>query len=171
MATVYLQGKACNTNGDLPEIEKPAPDFVLTTTKLKDKTLTNFSGSLKLIYTVSSLDSMVCANTTKTLNELTGQLENTQVFVISADLPFALQKFCKQNKLKNITTLSMMRDKKFAEDYGVLLIDGPLAGLCARAVFILDENNNLIYKELVSDITHSPDFNLAMKKLDNYAYL
>lgn len=171
MTTVYLQGKECHTNGDLPEIDKPAPDFSLTTTKLKERNLESFSGSAKLIYTVSSLDSMVCANTTKTLNELAGELENGQILVISADLPFAQQKYCKQNKLKNITTLSMMRDRKFAEDYGVLLIDGPLAGLAARAIFILDQNNTLVYKELVDDITHSPDFNRALKELDHYAYL
>jgi len=171
MTTVYLQGKECHTIGELPEVGKPAPDFSLTTTKLKEKNLASFSGSAKLIYTVSSLDSMVCANTSKTLNELASELENVHVIVISADLPFAQQKFCKQNKLKNMTILSMTRDKKFAEDYGVLLVDGPLAGLATRAVFILDQDNTLVYKELVNDITQSPDFNLALKKLDNYAYL
>ena len=171
MARVYLQGKACQTNGELPELEQKAPDFSLTTTKLKDKNLSSFSDTYKLIYTVTSLDSMVCTNTTKTLNELAADLEKTEVLIVSADLPFALQKFGKQNKLKNITTLSMMRNKSFAKNYGVLLVDGPLAGLCTRAVFVLDQDNTLIYKELVEDITHSPDFNSAIEKLNNYAHI
>ena len=171
MATVSLQGKECQTNGELPELNNKAPDFSLTTTKLKEKNLASFDDSFKIIYSTPSLDSMVCANTTKTLNDLAGELENTSVLVVSADTPFALQKFGKQNKLKNITTLSMLRNKHFAKDYGVLLVNGPLAGLCTRAVFVLDQSNTLIYKELVEDITLSPDFNSAIEKLNNYAHL
>jgi len=165
MATVYLQGNECHTNGTLPEVGQQIPDFNLFNIKLKEKTLSSFSGKSKLIYSVSSLDTMVCANTTHTLNELAANVTNSEILVVSADLPFAQQRIKKQNKLKNVTLLSMMRDRKFAEDYGILLIDGALAGLATRAVFVTDADNNLIYKELVNDITESPDFNQALKHL------
>lgn len=165
MSSVFLQGDECHTNGEPPEAGQQAPDFSLTSTQLKEKKLTDFSGFSKLIYTVPSLDTMVCADTTKQLNELASEQENLKVIVISADLPFAQQRFCKQNKLKNITPLSMMQDKQFAKDYGILLTDGPLAGLCARAVFILDSTNKILHTELVNDIAHSPDFKFALESL------
>ena len=146
MASVLLQGRECQTNGDLPPINQQAPDFCLTSTKLKDKTLASFSGSNKLIYTVPSLDTMVCADTTKALNKLAEKFAETKIIVVSADLPFAQQRFCKQHNTKRITTLSMMRDKQFAIDYGILLTSGPLAGLSSRAVFVLDCNNKILHK-------------------------
>ncbi|HFE38531.1 MAG TPA: thiol peroxidase, partial [Gammaproteobacteria bacterium] len=127
MAQVYLQGKACQLGGELPETGRQAPDFLLVSTRLKDMNLASFADSKKLIYTVPSLDTMVCAKTTKTLNELAVGWDNMNVLVVSADLPFAQQRFIKQHKLKNITALSMMRNKQFAIDYGVLLMDGSLA--------------------------------------------
>ena len=158
MTQVYLQGKACQTNGDLPAVGRQAPDFSLISNDLKTKNLGSYSDVKKLIYIVPSLDTMVCAKTTKALNALAEDWEAIQLLVVSADLPFAQQRFIKQSKLKNITTLSMMRDKQFATDYGVLLVDGPLAGLAARAVLVLDRDNKIQHTELVSDITRSPDF-------------
>lgn len=166
MASVSLRGKVCQLNSELPKLGHQVPAFSLISTKLKEKTLASFAEVPKLIYTVSSLDSMVCAETTIALNELATDIPNAQVIVVSADLPFALQRFCKDNKpKKNVNILSMMKDRQFAMDYGVLMVDGPLAGLAARAVFVLDSDNELKYSELVSDITQSPDFNLALKSL------
>ena len=158
MAQTKLQGNVCNTIADLPALGTVAPDFVLQDNKLADQSLAAFSGSTKLIYTVPSLDTMLCAKTTKQLDELAQQNTQVQFIVVSTDLPFAQQRFCKQSKLKHITTLSMMRSKKFAKDYGVLLVDGPLAGLTARAVFVLDKTDHVIYTELVEDIANAPDF-------------
>lgn len=166
MTTVNLRGKACQLRGDAPNVGEHAPDFSLVSTKFKEKTLASFSGATKLIYTVSSLDSMVCADTTVELNALAADIPDVQVIVVSADLPFAQQRFCKDHKpQKNVSIVSMMNDRQFAIDYGVLLIEGPLAGLAARAVFVLDSENEVKYTELVSDLTHSPDFNLALKSL------
>lgn len=165
MANTQLQGNNCQTNGDLPVTGSPAPDFHLVSSKLEDCSLANFKDKAKLLYVVPSLDTMVCAKTTKQLNELAGEYTDASILVISADLPFAQQRFCKQNKLKNIQTLSMMRSRNFAKDYGVLLIDGPLAGITARAVFVLDANNKILMSELMQDITHEPDFTKALSFL------
>ena len=142
-----------------------AADFVLQDNKLADQTLATFADTVKLIYSVPSLDTMVCAETAKQLDELAQQNPQIQFIVVSTDLPFAQQRFCKQNKLKHITTLSLMRSKKFAKEYGVLLVDGPLAGLTARAVFALNKDNHIIHSELVDDITNAPDFGKAIDLL------
>jgi len=165
MATTSLQGSTCNTNASLPVIGNQAPDFTLLNVKMKENSLQNFSGKFKLIYAVPSLDTMVCADTTKKLNELASEYSNTDFMVISADLVFAQQRFCKQNKIKKLIPLSMMRSKQFAEDYGLLLIDGPLAGLSARAIFVLDSSNKILHVELVDDIAKEPDFKTALSFL------
>lgn len=169
MAITALQGKPCNTNRSLPSIDSDAPDFTLLDTKLKKKSLSDFTSNYKLLYVIPSLDTMVCANTTIKLNDLVSAISNVDVLVISADLPFAQQRFCKQNKLKNLKTYSMAMSgqNKFAEDYGVLLIDGALAGLAARAVFVLDKNNQIRYAELLPDITHEPNFETAINTFNS----
>lgn len=161
MAQTSLQGKVSNTNASVPDAGSVAPDFTLLNTKLKQKSLSDFGGEFKFIYAVPSLDTMVCENTAKTLNELAAEYSNVDFLVISADLPFAQQRFCKQHKIKKVIPLSMMRSKQFAEDYGLLLIDGALAGLSARAVFVLDSSNQILHVELVDDIAKEPDFNTA----------
>ena len=165
MAKTKLQGSDCNTIGDIPAVGTQAPDFLLLDDKLTEQTLASYSGSPKLLYVVPSLDTMLCAKTAKELDELAQQTSDIHFIVISSDLPFAQQRFCKQNKLKHIKTLSLMRSRKFAKDYGVLLIDGPLAGLTARAVFALDAHNKIVYNELVNDIAKAPDFAKALKSL------
>jgi len=166
MAKTNLSGQECNTNGNLPGVDNPAPAFCAVNFKLEEICLEQLGKGNKLIYSVPSLDTHVCAKTTKTLNEMAAKLENTSCYVISADLPFAQQRFSKQNKLKNITTLSLMQSKQFAEDYGVLLIDGPLKALTARAVFVLNPSNTIIYEELTDDIAGEPDFNAAIQSLN-----
>lgn len=165
MATTILQGVVCHTNSELPPIGQLAPDFCALNFKLEETCLSQFDGKQKLIYSVPSLDTFVCAKTSKALNELASNLNNTACIIISADLPFAQQRFCKENKLKNITALSLMQSKQFAEDYGVLLIDGPLKALTARALFVLDATNTLIHEELTADIAAEPDFEAATKHL------
>ena len=167
MAQTSLQGQTCNTNASLPNTGDDAPGFTLLNTRLEEKSLTDFSGEFKLLYVVPSLDTMVCANTTKKLNELAGEYLTTDFIVISADLPFAQQRFCKQNKIKKVIPLSMMRTRQFAEDYGLLLVDGALAGLTARAVFVLDANNKIVHQELSEDIANEPDFESAFTFLKN----
>ena len=164
MATVTLKGTAVNTSGELPATGSRAPDFVLTDTALRDRTLAEYAGRRKLLYIFPSIDTSVCAASTRRFNELaTGN--NAVLLMISADLPFAHKRFCEAEDLKNITTLSLMRSRKFAEDYGVLITDGPLAGVTARAVVVLDENDRVLYTELVAEIAQHPDYDKAAAAL------
>jgi thiol peroxidase len=162
MAQVTLGGNPIHTNGDLPAVGAKAPDFKLTSGELKDLTLADFKGKKKILNIVPSLDTPICATSTRKFNETAGKLPNTVVLVVSADLPFASSRFCTTEGLKNVTSLSLMRDKNFAKDYGVLIQDGPLAGVCARAVVVVDENDKVVYKQLVPEIKQEPDYDKAL---------
>ncbi len=165
MATTHLKGNPVHTNGDLPQVGSTAPDFKLVAGDLSDKGLGEFSGRRKVLNIVPSLDTAVCAASARHFNQDASSLSNTVVLVISADLPFAQGRFCSNEGLENVVPLSMMRDKQFATDYGVLQVDGPLAGLCARAVVVLDENNRVLYTQLVDEITTEPDYESALAVL------
>lgn len=166
MASITLKGNRVTTNGDLPKIGTKAPDFTLTAEDLSDKTLESFKGKRKLLNIVPSLDTGVCAASTKKFNAAAKDFNDAVFLVISADLPFAQQRFCKAEGLKNVFTLSAMRNRNFAKDYGVLIQDGPLAGITARAVVVLDQNNEVLYTELVPEITHEPDYDNALAALE-----
>ena len=165
MATITFIGKSVHTNGELPAVGSTAPDFKLVTVDLKDVSLADFTGKKKLLNIVPSLDTSVCALSTHKFNEHAKTHPDTVVLVISADLPFAQKRFCGNDGLVNVVPLSMMRSRKFAKDYGVLQEDGPLAGLTARAVVVLDENNRVRYTELVPEIAQEPDYNAALAAL------
>jgi len=155
---VTLKGNICNTMGTLPKVGSRAPDFKLVDKDLKERSLKDFQGK-KLIAAVPSLDTGVCLTSAKKFNE---RIKGVTLIYISADLPFAGARVCKVENLGKVHTLSMMRNKDFAVDYGVLLVDGPLEGLCARAIFVLDENNKILYSELVSEITEEPNYEAAI---------
>jgi thiol peroxidase len=163
MANVTLKGTPIHTNGDLPAVGAKAPDFKLTGSDLADVTLADFRGKRKVLNIVPSLDTAVCATSTRKFNEKAGRLSNTVVLVISADLPFASKRFCTTEGLQNVVPLSLMRDKRFAKDYGVLLEDGPLQGICARAVVVLDERDVVVHRQLVPEIGQEPDYEAALK--------
>ncbi|MDS4030314.1 MAG: thiol peroxidase [Candidatus Contendobacter sp.] len=165
MATLTFKGNPIHTNGDLPTVGAIAPDFKLVTTSLGDVTLADFAGKKKLLNIVPSLDTPVCALSTRKFNEHAKAHPGTVILIISADLPFAQKRFCGNEGLNNVVTLSMMRSRKFAKDYGVLLEDGPLAGLTARAVVVLDETNVVRHVELVPEIAQEPDYEAALATL------
>jgi len=165
MATIALQGNPIHTHGALPVAGNPAPDFSLVTTDLQDVSLASYAGKKKLLNIVPSLDTGVCATSTRKFNESAGQLADTVVLVISADLPFASGRFCAAEGLSNVVALSMMRSRQFAKDYGVLITDGPLAGITARAVVVLDAGNKVLYSQLVPEITQEPDYDQALAAL------
>jgi len=165
MAQTALQGNACNTNGDLPAAGAAAPDFKLVTGELADVSLAHYAGKKKLLNIVPSLDTDVCATSSRKFNESFEGRDDAVALVVSADLPFASGRFCSTEGLKNVAALSLMRSKNFAKDYGVLLVDGPLAGLTARAVVVLDEDNKVLYSQLVPEITQEPDYDAAMAAL------
>ena len=165
MATVTLQGEPIHTNGDLPAVGSQAPEFRLVTTDLKDVNLADYAGKKKILNIVPSLDTPVCAVSTKRFNEAAKDRADLVVLVISADLPFASDRFCSTEGIDNVVTLSMMRSRNFAKDYGVLIEDSALAGITARAVVVLDENNGVIYTELVPEIGQEPDYDAALAAL------
>lgn len=167
MATVTLKGDPTHTAGDLPRVGDTAPDFILADRDLHDVSLKDFAGKRKLLNIVPSLDTPLCAESARMFNYRAGLLENVAVLVISADLPFAQQRFCTIEGVDRLTTLSMMRTKDFGHDYGVLVVDGPLAGLTARAVIVLDEQDRVLYAQLVPEITGEPDYDTAIAALKN----
>jgi thioredoxin-dependent peroxiredoxin len=166
MAQITLEGNAINTNGDLPAVGADAPDFTLTKGDLSDVGLANYAGKKKLLNIVPSLDTGVCAASTKKFNDAMAGKSNAVALVISADLPFAQSRFCSAEGIENVDSLSMMHSRNFAKDYGVLITDGPLAGICARAVVVLDEQNKVLYTQLVPEIVQEPDYDSALAHLD-----
>lgn len=164
MATITFQGNPVHTSGELPAVGSKAPEFTLVNGKLADVTLANYAGKRKVLNIVPSLDTPVCAASTRKFNEKSSRLNNTVVLVVSADLPFAQGRFCEAEGLKNVIPLSTFRST-FADDYGVNIVDTFLAGLTARAIVIIDENDNVIYTELVSEVAHEPDYESALAVL------
>ena len=165
MATITLKGNEIHTNGDLPAVGSQAPDFKLVDAELGDKTLADYAGKKKLLNIVPSLDTPVCATSTKKFNEAAAGRDNVIMLVISADLPFAMGRFCSVEDIDKVVPLSMMRSRNFAKDYGVLIEDGPLAGITGRAIVIVDENDKVVYTELVPEIGQEPDYDKALAAL------
>jgi len=165
MTTVTLQGNSVDIIGDLPAVGSAAPDFKLTAADLADKTLADYAGRKILMNIVPSLDTPTCAVSTRKFNESAAAMDNVSCLVISADLPFASSRFCSTEGLENVETLSLMRDKFFAKDYGVLITTGVLQGLTTRAVVVIDENGQVTYTQLVPEIADEPDYDAALAAL------
>lgn len=162
MATITFKGSPTRTSGELPAPGSPAPDFQLAKTDLSDVSLKDFPDKKKILNIVPSLDTGVCAASARKFNEAVSALDDTVLLNISADLPFASGRFCESNGLKNIVMLSTFRSPEFAKDYGVGIVEGPLAGLTARAVVVLDARNRVVYTELVPEIAQEPDYFAAL---------
>ena len=162
MATITFKGNPIQTSGNLPAKGAQAPDFKLTKTDLSDVGLKDFAGQKKILNVVPSLDTGVCATSAKKFNEAVSQLSGVVLLNVSADLPFAAGRFCESNALKNVVALSTFRAPDFAKAYGVGIVSGPLAGLTARAVVVLDEQNRVLHAELVPEIAQEPDYAAAL---------
>lgn len=165
MATVTLGGTPITVAGHFPKVGETAPEFSLTGKDLKDVGLRDFAGKRKVLNIVPSLDTPVCAKSTRIFNEKAAALANTVVLVISADLPFAMTRFCSAEGLNNVVTLSTVRGRDFHTKYGVDIADGPLKGLTARAVVVLDENDKVLHSELVPEIKQEPNYDAALAAL------
>jgi len=165
MAQVTRAGNPMQVSGTLPRPGDQAPEFTLTNQGMEEVTLDTWAGKRKVLNIVPSLDTPTCATSTRKFNEKASGLENTVVLVIAADLPFAMSRFCGAEGLENVITLSTFRNYSFQQDYGVAIQDGALAGLCARAVVVLDQNNRVIHSELVPDIKDEPDYDAALNAL------
>ncbi|KXX64355.1 thiol peroxidase [Marichromatium gracile] len=165
MAQTALQGSPVTLTGTLPAVGQQAPDFTLVDKDLNDRTLADFAGKKKLLNIVPSLDTPVCALSTQRFNAAMAERDDAVALVISADLPFAMGRFCGAEGIDNVIPLSLMRSQAFARDYGVLIADGPLAGICARAVVVLDAEDRVIHCQLVPEITEEPDYAAALAAL------
>jgi len=162
MAQITLKGNPINTVGDLPEVGAQAPDFKLTAGDLSDVILENYAGKKLVLNIFPSLDTDVCAASVRRFNEEAAGLDNTDVLCISKDLPFAQSRFCGAEGLDNVTTLSCFRYRTFGDNYGVRIVDGPIAGLMARAIVVIDEGGKVIYTEQVPEIAQEPDYASAL---------
>jgi len=165
MATITLQGNEIHTAGEFPRVGSKAPDFTLTDRDLNDVALSRWMGKKKVLSIFPSIDTPVCALSTKKFNEYAREHDDTVMLMVSPDLPFAHKRFCGDEGLENVVTLSTMRSPDFARSCGVLISDGPFAGLTARAVVVLDENDTVVHAELVPEIANEPDYEAALKAL------
>ncbi|HEU4708642.1 MAG TPA: thiol peroxidase [Methylophilaceae bacterium] len=166
MSTVTLKGNPVQIGGNFPQKGQSAPDFKLADKTRTDVGLENFSGKRKVLNIFPSIDTPTCAMSVRTFNQKASSLDNTVVLCISADLPFAQNRFCGAEGIENVQTLSTFRNTAgFADSYGVAIKDSSLAGLTARAVIVLDENNKVLYSELVPEITNEPNYDTALAAL------
>lgn len=165
MSQVTFKGEPVQIEGSFPAKGASAPAFTLVGKDLADVALASFVGSRKVLNIFPSIDTGVCATSVRRFNELAAKLENTVVLCISADLPFAQVRFCGAEGLDRVVTLSTMRGHEFLRDYGVAIGTGPLAGVAARAVVVLDAQERVLHAELVSELTHEPDYDAALAAL------
>lgn len=165
MANITHRGNPVHTIGELPAVGSRAPDFRLTDAGLNDVTLADFRGKKKLLNIFPSIDTPTCALSTRKFNEHAAKHPNAAILMVSADLPFAHQHFCSVENTHNVKTLSMLRDRNFARDYGVLLLDGLYRGITARAIVVIDENDKVVYTELVPEIRQEPNYEQALAAL------
>ena len=165
MANITIKGNLIHTNGKLPSPGSKAPDFVLTGKDLSDVHLNDFRGKKIVLNIFPSIDTSVCAASVRRFNKEAASLGNTVVLAISRDLPFAHERFCSAEGIENVVTLSEMRDFVFGDRYGLRQIEGPLKGLLARAVVVIDEEGVVKYTQLVPEITKEPDYEDALKNI------
>ncbi len=161
MSTITLKGNAIKTTGELIKVGATAPEFSLTKTDLSDVSLSSYAGKKKILNIFPSIDTGICAASTRRFNQEAANLSNTVVLCISKDLPFALGRFCGAEGIKNVETLSAFRSN-FAKDYGLEIAESGMKGLCSRAVIVLDANNKVLYTEQVPEIVQEPDYAKAL---------
>lgn len=165
MATITLKGNPIETCGTLPAKGTQAPDFTLVKTDLSEVTLVNYKGKKIVLNIFPSIDTPVCAASVRCFNKTAGELADTVVLCVSADLPFAHTRFCETDGLKNVESLSVFRSPAFGKEYGVTITTGPIAGLLSRAIVIIDTNGTVVYTEQVPEIGQEPDYDAALAAL------
>jgi thiol peroxidase len=165
MTQVTLKGNPISVDGDLPSVGSAAPAFKLVASDLSDVTLETYAGKRKVLNIFPSVDTPTCATSVRKFNAQANDLNNAVVLCISADLPFAQSRFCGAEGLENVKNLSTMRGAEFIKNYGVAISSGPLTGLTARAVVVLDEHNKVLHSELVPEIGQEPDYAAALAVL------
>lgn len=167
MAKIFLKGNEIHTNGELPKIGDVAPDFKGVKGDLSELSLSELKGKRVVLNIFPSLDTSVCATSVRNFNKKAAELSNTVILAVSKDLPFAQGRFCTAEGIDKVIPLSMFRCSCLEDKYGVLITDGPLKGLLARAVVVIDENGKVVYEELVPEITTEPNYEAAIASLKN----
>ncbi|APY09494.1 lipid hydroperoxide peroxidase [Winogradskyella sp. J14-2] len=165
MANITLGGTPVETLGNLPKVGSKAPDFKLTDTELKDKSLSDFNGHRLVLNIFPSVDTGTCAQSVRTFNEKASQLENTKVLCISKDLPFAMARFCGAEGLDNVVSLSDYKTGGFGKDYGLAFANGAFETLLSRCVVVIDTDGTILHTEQVSEIADEPDYASALSSL------
>ncbi|MFH2092096.1 MAG: thiol peroxidase [Pseudomonadota bacterium] len=165
MAKTLLAGKPVQLTGEFPALNCIINTLTAVKQDLSALSLEDYKGKRKVLNIFPSIDTPVCATSVRTFNKQASELKNTQVICLSSDLPFAHKRFCGAEGIDNVVTGSLFRNCEFANTFGLLIEDGPLKGLTARAVIVLDENNTVIHAELVDDISHEPDYDAALAVL------
>jgi thiol peroxidase len=168
MARITLKGNPVHTSGELPEIGEQAPPFTLARTDLGDCALEDFEGRRVVLNIFPSLDTATCATSVRTFNARAGEVPNTTILCISADLPFAQKRFCGAEGLDFVIPVSAFRSPEFGQAFGLTLVDGPLKGLLARAIVVLDANGTVVHTELVPEIAQEPDYEAALDILKQH---
>lgn len=158
MQTVYFQGNPVEVYGEMPAVGTVAPEFALTAADLSEITLEKYRGTRLVLNIFPSLDTDVCAASVRRFNKEAASYENTKVLCVSMDLPFAMSRFCSINGIEGVSVASAFRHPEFGKNYGVTIVDGPLKNLLARSVVVIDETGKVIYRQLVDEITHEPDY-------------
>lgn len=165
MQEIKYNGTSYRTHGELPALGSRAPDVSLVNTRLQDVSLANFMGMRKVLNIFPSIDTPVCARSVIVFNKLAQAHDDVAMLMVSYDLPFAHARFQQENSLENVVGLSAIRHAGFGENYGVQIMEGPLAGMFSRAVVVLDENNTVVYREQIADIGNEPNYIAAYKAL------
>lgn len=171
MAEIMMRGTTIHTIGNLPAIGSQAVDFIVTKTDLSEIRLKNYLGKKIVLNIFPSLDTQTCATAMLKFNEIAKAMDNILILCISADLPFAQNRFCTAEHLQNVQPVSVFRHPAFGKDYGVTIIDGPLAGLLSRAVIVLDEQGKVIYTQQVKELSEEPDYNAITKALKKESHV
>lgn len=162
MATITLKGNPIHTCGSLPAVGSKAPDFKLVAGDLSEATLASFAGKKVILNIVPSLDTGICQLSAKAFNSRSSDIPGVAVVNVSMDLPFAQKRFCDAEKLAHISNLSGFRSPGFGKDYGVAIVDGPLAGLYSRAVVVVDADGNVVHAQQVPEIVQEPDYEAVL---------
>lgn len=163
MALITLNGSPVHTVGELPAIGTKAPEFSVTKTDLSEIHLKNYHGKKIILNIFPSLDTPTCASSMRKFNEAAEKLDNVLILCVSEDLPFAQKRFCAAEHIKNVMPVSVFRHPEFGNDYGVMIVDGPLMGVLSRAVVLIDENGMIQYTEQVKELSNEPNYDAVLK--------
>lgn len=165
MATITLKGNPIETIGELPKVGEKAPVFTLTKRDLSETDIDDFVGKRIVLNIFPSIDTQVCATSVRRFNVEASKFENSAVLCVSADLPFAHERFCGAEGIEDVLSVSSFRSEDFGKDYGVKITTGPLTGLLSRAIVVIDESGKIIYTEQVPEIAQEPDYEAALVAL------